>query len=92
MLNKLKHSSFYYFIACLSIVIGLAFQDFHKVPLTGGIIVLGLIWLGTFKFKEKFITLSKNYFALSFIAFYLLHLTSLLYSSTTAVAHSDLEL
>lgn len=92
MLNKLKHSSFYYFIACLSIVIGLVFQDFHKIPLTGGIIVLGLIWLGTLKFKEKFKTLRKNYFALSFITFYLLHLTSLLYSANTPVAQSDLEL
>jgi len=92
MLNKLKHSSFYYFIACLSIIIGLVFQDFHKVPLTGGIIVLGIIWLGTFNFKEKFKSLISNPLALAFIVFYLLHLASLLYSSNTAVAHSDLEL
>ena len=92
MLNKLKHSSFYYFIACLSIVIGLTYQDFHKVPLTGGIIVLGLIWLGTFKYKLKLKELSKNHFAFVFIAFYLIHLGSLLYSNNTSIAYKDLEL
>ena len=92
MINKLTHSSFYYFIACLSIVIGLVYQDFHKVPLTGGIIVLGIIWIGTFQFKEKIKTLFTKPFALCFIAFYLLHLSSLVYSLNTTVAYNDLAL
>ena len=92
MLNKLKNTSLYYFIACLSVVIGLVYQDFHKVPLTGGIIVLGLIWLATFNYKEKLKALSKNPISLAFISFYLLHLVSLIYSTNKAVAHSDLEL
>ena len=92
MLDKLKHSSFYYFIACASIIIGLVYQDFHKVPLTGGIIVLGIIWIGTFQFKEKIKTLFTKPFALCFIAFYLLHLASLVYSVNTTVAYNDLAL
>ena len=92
MLNKLKHSSFYYFVACTSIIIGLVFQDFYKIPLTGGIIVLGLIWLGNFKFKHKLKTLLTKPFALCFIAFYILHLVSLLYSTNTVVAQNDLSL
>ncbi len=92
MLEKLKNSSFYYFIACTSIVIGFVFQDFHKVPLTGGIIVLGLLWIGTFEFKDKLKTLIANPIALAFIALYLFHIISLLYTTNTAVAYRDLEL
>ena len=92
MLNKLKQISTFYFIACISIVVGLVFQDFHKVPLTGGIIVLGLLWIGSFGMKEKFQVLRTKPIALSFISLYILHLISLLYSSNTTVALSDLEL
>ena len=91
MLNKLKHSSFYYFVACTSIIIGLVFQDFYKIPLTGGIIVLGLIWLGNFKFKHKLKTLLTKPFALCFIAFYILHLVSLLYSTYHSILSDPLK-
>tara|TARA_B100000780_G_C21108265_1_gene447678 strand:- start:444 stop:1682 length:1239 start_codon:yes stop_codon:yes gene_type:complete len=92
MQSKLKKPSFYYFTASLSIIIGLVLQDFYKIPLTGGIIVLGLIWIGTFTYKKNIKSLSKNPIALVFIAFYLLHLGSLIYTTNNAVAYNDLEL
>lgn len=92
MLNKLKQISTFYFIACISIVVGLVFQDFHKVPLTGGIIVLGLVWFASFEYKAKLKTFLKKPFAIAFCALYLLHLISLLYSENTAIALGDLEL
>ena len=53
MINKTKDISSYYFIACISFVLGLFMQDFFKVPLTGGIIIVGLSWILSFSFKEK---------------------------------------
>ena len=92
MENKNVKISLFYFSACFSFIVGLVLQDFFKIPLTGGIIVLGLTWIFTFKFKAKFKTLLAEPFALALIALYILHLTSLLYSTNTPVALNDLRL
>ena len=92
MLNKTKDISFYYFLACTSFVLGLFMQDFFKIPLTGGIIVLGLSWIFTFAYKEKFQALLKQPAAIAFIALYLLHLLSMIYTENHAEGWNDIRL
>ena len=92
MENKDTKISLFYFSACFSFIVGLVLQDFFKIPLTGGIIVLGLTWIFTLKFKAKFKTLLAKPIALALIALYVLHLISLLYSTNTPVALNDLRL
>ena len=92
MENKDTKISLFYFSACFSFIVGLVLQDFFKIPLTGGIIVLGLTWIFTLKFKAKFKTLLSKPIALALIALYVLHLISLLYSTNTPVALNDLRL
>ena len=82
MINKTKDISYYYFIACISFVLGLIVQDFFKVPLTGGIIIIGLSWIFSFSYKEKLQRLIKNPAAIAFVLLYLLHLLSILYTET----------
>jgi len=92
MLNKTKDISFYYFLACTSFVLGLFMQDFFKIPLTGGIIILGLSWIFTFAYKEKFQALLKQPAAIAFIALYFLHLLSMVYTENHAEGWNDLRL
>ena len=92
MLNKTKDISFYYFLACSSFVLGLFMQDFFKIPLTGGIIVLGLSWIFTFAYKEKFQALLKQPTAIAFITLYLLHLLSTIYTENHAEGWNDIRL
>jgi len=67
-------------------------QDFFKIPLTGGIIVLGLSWIFTFAYKEKFQALLKQPAAIAFIALYLLHLLSMIYTENHAEGWNDIRL
>lgn len=92
MANKHTITALLYFCTCLSILVGLVMQDFYKIPLTGGIIVLGLIWVFSFGYKEKYRTLITKPLALAFLGFYLLHLLSSFYSSNSSVALHDLQL
>jgi len=92
MLNKTKDISFYYFLACTSFVLGLFMQDFFKVPLTGGVIILGLSWIFTFAYQEKFQTLLKQPVAIAFIFLYFLHLLSMIYTENHAEGWNDLRL
>ena len=92
MINKRKDISSYYFIACISFVLGLFMQDFFKVPLTGGIIIIGLIWIFSFSFKEKLQHVIKNPAAIAFVLLYLLHLLSILYTENSSEGWNDLRL
>ena len=92
MINKTKDISSYYFIACISFVLGLFMQDFFKVPLTGGIIIIGLSWIFSFSFKEKLHRFIKNPAAIAFVLLYLLHLLSILYTENSSVGWNDLRL
>ena len=92
MLNKTKDISFYYFLACTSIVLGLFTQYFFKIPLTGGIIAIGLIWIFSFSYKEKFQALLKQPLAIILMLFYLLHLFSMSYTENSAEGWNDLVL
>ena len=67
-------------------------QDFFKIPVTMGIIGIGLYWIFSFHYKEKIKILLSNSFALSFIALYILHLLSMLYTSDVAEGLNDLRL
>ena len=84
--------SSYYFIACISFVLGLFMQDFFKVPLTGGIIIIGLSWIFSFSFKEKLQRFMKNPAAIAFVLLYLLHLVSLFYTENYSEGWNDLRL
>jgi len=92
MINNTKDISSYYFIACISFVLGLFMQDFFKVPLTGGIIIIGLSWIFTFSFKEKIQRFIKNPAAIAFVLLYLLHLLSLFYTENYSEGWNDLRL
>ena len=92
MINKTKDISSYYFIACISFVLGLFMQDFFKVPLTGGIIIIGLSWIFSFSFKEKLQRFIKNPTAIAFVLLYLLHLLSIFYSENSSEGWNDLRL
>jgi len=92
MQNKQDFKSNIYFFAVLSFVIGLFTQDFFKIPLTGGIIIIGLTWILTFQLKEKIQNLFSKPFALGFILFYLLHLFSILYTKNVNAGWNDLQL
>ena len=92
MINKTKDISSYYFIACISFVLGLFMQDFFKVPLTGGIIIIGLCWIFSFSFKEKLQRILKNPAAIAFVLLYLLHLLSILYTENSSEGWNDLRL
>lgn len=92
MINKTKSISFYYFIACISFVLGLFMQDFFKVPLTGGIIIIGLSWIFSFSYKEKLRCLIKNPTAIAFVILYLLHLLSIFYTENSSEGWNDLRL
>jgi len=67
-------------------------QDFFKIPLTGGIIILGLTWIFTFHYNEKVLQLISKPTALAFIAFYLLHLLSILYTENLTIGWNDMRL
>jgi O-antigen ligase len=92
MLNKLKQTSDYYFLACMTFVLGLFMQDFFKLPLTGGIIILGLSWIFTFNYRDKLQTLLSKPAALLFIAIYLLHLISIVYTDNKLEGWNDMRL
>mgnify|MGYP006157749417 FL=1 len=92
MINKQINISSYYFIACISFVLGLFMQDFFKVPLTGGIIIIGLSWIFSFSFKEKLQRFMKNPAAIAFVLLYLLHLVSLFYTENSSEGWNDLRL
>lgn len=92
MLNKLKATSDYYFLACATFVVGLFMQDFFKLPLTGGIIVLGLSWIFSFNYREKLQTLCNKPAAWLFVAIYLLHLISIIYTDNKDEGCNDLRL
>lgn len=92
MINKQINISSYYFIACISFVLGLFMQDFFKLPLTGGIIIIGLIWIFSFSFKEKLQRFMKNPAAIAFVLLYLLHLVSLFYTENYSEGWNDLRL
>ena len=88
--NKQMDTSKYYFFACISIVIGLLTQDFFKIPLTGGMIAIGLTWIFSFSLKDKLKNLFHKPLALSLMLFYLLHLMSMIYTENTSVGWNDL--
>ena len=67
-------------------------QDFFKVPLTGGIIIIGLIWIFSFSFKEKLQRFMKNPTAIAFVLLYLLHLLSIFYTENYSEGWNDLRL
>lgn len=92
MINKTKDISSFYFIACISFVLGLFMQDFFKVPLTGGIIIIGLSWIFSFSFKEKLQRFIKSPVAIAFVLLYLLHLLSIFYTENSSEGWNDLRL
>lgn len=92
MLNNHIKSSKFYLIACTSFVVGLFTQDFFKLPLTGGVIFLGLSWIFTFRFKNKIQTLINQPTAIGFILFYLIHLVSIIYTQNLDAGWRDLQL
>lgn len=92
MLNNLKQTSDYYFLACMTFILGLFMQDFFKLPLTGGIIILGLSWIFTFNYREKIQELLSKPSALIFIAIYLLHLISIIYTDNKVEGWNDMRL
>ncbi len=67
-------------------------QDFFKVPLTGGIIIIGLSWIFSFSFKEKLQRFIKNPTAIAFVLLYLLHLLSIFYTENYSEGWNDLRL
>ena len=67
-------------------------QDFFKVPLTGGIIIIGLSWIFSFSFKEKLQRFMKNPTAIAFVLLYLLHLLSIFYTENYSEGWNDLRL
>jgi len=67
-------------------------QDFFKVPLTGGIIIIGLSWIFSFSFKEKLHRFIKNPAAIAFVLLYLLHLVSIFYTENSSEGWNDLRL
>jgi len=67
-------------------------QDFFKVPLTGGIIIIGLSWIFSFSFKEKLQRFMKNPTAIAFVLLYLLHLISIFYTENYSEGWNDLRL
>ncbi len=87
--NQNLHSR-YYFYACLSIVVGILTQDFFKIPSTLGLIAIGLTWIFSFSFKEKFQALFSQPLAIVMMLFYLLHLISMAYTENTSVGWNDL--
>jgi len=89
--NQIKSSKFY-LLACTSIVVGLFMQDFFKVPLTGGVILIGLSWIFTFRFKDKIQNLITQPVAIGFFLFYLTHLLSIIYTQNLDAGWSDLQL
>ena len=92
MINKTKDISYYYFIACISFVLGLFMQDFFKVPLTGGIIIIGLSWIFSFSYKEKLRCFIKKPIPIAFVLLYLLHLLSIFYTENSPEGWNDLRL
>lgn len=81
-----------YFLACASFIIGLFVQDFFKIPLTGGIIILGLTWIFSAGFAQKFKLIASKPLALALISFFLLHLISVVYSENAHSAWKDVQL
>ncbi len=81
-----------YFLACTSFIIGLVVQDFFKIPLTGGIIILGLTWIFSAGYAQKFKLIASKPLALAIIFFFLLHLISVTYSENTHSAWKDVQL
>lgn len=89
MNNQFNHSK-YYFFACLSIIVGILTQDFFKIPLTGGIIVIGLVWIFSFSFSEKLQALIRQPMAIVMMLIYLLHLFSMTYTENSLEGWNDL--
>ena len=89
--NQIKSSKLY-LLACTSLVVGLFMQDFFKVPLTGGVILFGLSWVFTLRFKDKIQTLITQPVAIGFILFYLTHLLSIIYTQNLDAGWRDLQL
>jgi O-antigen ligase len=73
-------------------VLGLFFQDYFKIPVTLGIVGIGLCWVFSFAYKEKMKVLVRSPFALALIALYLLHLLSMIYTTDVAEGLNDLRL
>lgn len=92
MINKTKDISYYYFIASISFVLGLFMQDFFKVPLTGGIIIIGLSWIFSSSYKEKLRCFIKKPIIIAFVLLYLLHLLSIFYTEYSSEGWNDLRL
>ena len=67
-------------------------QDFFKIPVTMGIIGIGLYWIFSFTYKERLRVLVRSPFALAFIALYLLHLLSMMYTIDVDEGLNDLRL
>ena len=67
-------------------------QDFFKIPVTMGIIGIGLYWIFSFAYKERLNVLVRSPFALAFIALYLLHLLSMMYTLDVVEGLNDLRL
>jgi len=88
--NKEKNNyTQYYFYASISLVIGLLTQDFFKIPLTGGLIAIGLTWIFSFSYKEKLKNILKDPLAISLMLYYLLHLFSMTYTDNIAEGWND---
>ncbi len=89
-MNKEKNNyTQYYFYASISLVIGLLTQDFFKIPLTGGLIAIGLTWIFSFSYKEKLKNILKDPLAISLMLYYLLHLFSMTYTDNIAEGWND---
>lgn len=89
MNNQFNHSK-YYFFACISIIVGILTQDFFKIPLTGGIIAIGLVWIFSFSFTEKLHAMIRQPMAIVMMLFYLLHLFSMIYTENSLEGWNDL--
>lgn len=79
------------FFSLLYVALVMPFQGIH-VPLGLGIAAMLVFWLLEGQLKAKLSRLTKSWFALSLIAFYLLHLVSVLYSDNKQAAFSDVGL
>lgn len=89
---QLVNKSTFYFLACASFIIGLSVQDFFKIPLTGGIIILGLTWIITRDYASKLRALLAKPLGIALIAYFLLHVISVSYSENSILAWKDVQL
>lgn len=89
---QLVNKSTFYFLACASFIVGLCVQDFFKIPLTGGIIVLGLTWIITRAYTDKIKVIATKPLALAVIVYFLIHIISVSYSDNSHLAWKDVQL